>query len=95
MAEKTFEYKFADESQRDRIQIEYGNSDDEILRFGAMEEGQFYVTANRSGFMALAKLCIKLAMGSYKNGFHLHVGKDFGDSNASPNLIVSLLEETT
>jgi hypothetical protein len=36
---------------------------------------------NREAFMALAKTFAKIALGEYKEGFHFHIGEDFGEED--------------
>ena len=42
-------------------------------------------SANRARFIALAKLCLKFDMGSYRPGFHIHQREDFGGDAAQPD----------
>ena len=42
----------------------------------------------------LAKLLVKLSMGDYKQGFHIHLRSDFSDDAAQPDALTILLEET-
>ena len=84
-----FEYVFSDESSQRKLTFDYGAEDDELLRFGTDDGGEVFLGANRSGFLALAKICIKLAMGEYKPGYHLHVGEDF----SATGLTITLLED--
>ncbi len=89
--QKRFNYVFEDESDRSRISFEFGLEDTELVRFGDAN-GEFYLSASRAGFLALAKLFIKLAEGSYKEGFHLHLGEDFAGSESGKTLMIALIE---
>jgi hypothetical protein len=84
MKQNRFEYTFDDESERNRIILEYSDSEDERLCV-SLEGSEAVVYANRNGFLALAKLCLKLALGSYKPGFHLHLRENFGVDAAQPD----------
>jgi hypothetical protein len=93
MEQRRFEYVFKDESGRNRITLEYSDSDDERLLV-SVEGSEAVISANPSGFLALAKLCLKLALGSYKPGFHIHLREDFGGDAAEPDqLRLMLMEE--
>ena len=89
--QKRFEYAFEDESGRSRISFEYGGEDAELVRFGDAD-GEFYLSANRAGLLALARLFIKHGEGSYKDGFHLHLGEDFAGSESGKTLMIALIE---
>jgi hypothetical protein len=47
----------------------------------SIDKGTTAIYANRQGFMVLAKMFVKIALGNYKYGFHVHLGKDFGDGD--------------
>lgn len=42
-----------------------------------LENGVPVLSANSQAFLALAKIFIKMAVCDYKEGFHLHLPKDF------------------
>jgi len=86
--QKQFEFSFADESSSRKLTFEYGPEDDELLRFG-QENGEIFLFANRSGCLALAKIFIKLALGGYQPGYHVHAGEDF----SADGLCLGLLSE--
>ena len=85
---KKFEFKFSDESSKGKLTIDYSSSDDELLQFGK-ENDEVFLFANRTGCLALAKILLKLALGEYKAGYHLHLGPDFSASG----LCIGLLAE--
>ena len=78
---KKFEFEFEDDSLENRITFEYDDSpNDEILDVSS-DNGTTTMYANREGFMVLAKTFAKIALGNYKYGFHIHLGKDFSDGD--------------
>ena len=87
---QTFQYAFADEAPR--LTFEFGSSDDEVLRFG-IEEGEFYLNSNRAGFLALAKVFLKMSLGQYAPGFHIHLGEDFSDPNEPKSISIALIDD--
>ena len=93
MNQRHFEYVFDDESERGRITFDFSEQDSErpcVL----MDGNEAVVYANRAGFMALAKLCIKFAMGSYQPGFHIHLREDFsGDAVQADQLRLALVDD--
>jgi hypothetical protein len=86
---KTFTFEFDDNSPKS---ISYEVGEKERLR-STVENGVPFVFANREGMVALAKLLIKLSMGNYGDGFHIHVGGDFSDDAGQPDVLTLMLNE--
>jgi len=42
--------------------------------------------------LVLAKLLIKLSMGNYGNGFHMHLRGDFSDDAGQPDVLTLMLD---
>ncbi len=82
--EKHFEYNFNDQSDRNRISFDCSESQSEQLH-AYVEGNEAVIVANCAGFMTLAKLCLQLALGSYKPGFHIHIREDFSGDAAQPD----------
>lgn len=91
---KSFEFEFQDQSSSDQISFDYSDNDEEELRFGIADD-EVFITANRAAFLCLAKLFVKLALGSYKPGFHIHIGEDFSGSSQGRSLHISLADSET
>ncbi len=70
-----FEFEFDDESPNS-ITFEYSPDADERLEIGT-EEGRPILYANASGLITLAKILLKMGLGAYTEGFHVHLHKDF------------------
>jgi hypothetical protein len=95
MAQRHFEYVFDDESERNRISLEYSDAEDERLSV-SLDGSEAVVWANRAAFLMLAKLCLKLALGCYKAGFHIHLRENFsGDADQPDRLRLAVIEEDT
>lgn len=92
--QKQFEYTFEDESPRSSITFEYTGDGTELVRFGWTGD-EYYLSASRTGFLSLAKLFIKIAEGSYREGFHLHLGEDFAGSDSGKTLMIGLIGDST
>ena len=90
MAQKRFAFDFEDRSPKS-IAFECDGS--ERLQTST-EGGVPFVFANRAGMLALAKLLVKLSMGEYKQGFHVHLRPDFSDDAAQSDVLTILLDES-
>lgn len=75
MANKRFAYEFKEEPQN-RISFEYSPRGDERIDC-SIEDGVPFVYLNRPGMITLARTLIKIALGNYRAGFHVHLNKDF------------------
>ncbi len=82
-----FDYAFVDEADR-KITFEYSPEYDEELAT-ASEDGRTLLSVNPTACVALAKVLIKLALGSYPNGYRVYIRQNF-DGNLSDALIVEL-----
>ena len=71
---KQFQFEFEEERQN-RITFEYSPEADEKLDT-LIENGVPILYLNRSGMITLAKILIKMAMGPYDDGFHVHLSKN-------------------
>lgn len=89
---KEFQYSFNDESGRRKISFDFSEEDEECLEFG-FESGEFYLNANRAGFLALAKVFLRLSLSAYKPGFHIHLGEDFSDPSELKQISIALMED--
>jgi hypothetical protein len=74
---KYFTYEF-EEGQPDSLTYELSMEENERLD-ALTEDGIPVVYMNRPAMLTLAKLLIKLAEGPYKEQFHVHLKKDFGE----------------
>ena len=91
MTQKTFTFEFEDDSPKS---ISFECEGDEQLRT-TVEGGVPFVFANRAGMLALAKLLIKLSLGTYRDGFHVHLRADFSGDGAEPDVLTVLLNESS
>jgi hypothetical protein len=90
MPQKSCTFDFEDRSPKS---IAYECDGSERLRTNT-EAGVPFVFANRAGMLALGKVLIKLGMGEYKQGFHIHLRSDFSDDAAQPDVLTILLDES-
>jgi hypothetical protein len=89
MAQKRFAFDFEDKSPKS---IVYECEGTERLHT-SVEAKVPFVFANRAGMLALAKVLVKLSMGEYRQGFHIHLRSDFSDDAAQPDALTILLDE--
>jgi hypothetical protein len=75
MTKKTFTYEFENEAPN-RISFEYSPEADEKLETSVQGE-EVVLYLNKPGMLTLAQTLIKIAEGDYKEGFHVHLRKDF------------------
>lgn len=84
---KSFNFEF-EEERPNHITFEYSPDGDEELDT-LVENGVPILYANRPALLTLAKLFVKMALGEYKDGFHLHLRKDL-NADEQDRLIVML-----
>lgn len=89
MTHKTFTFDFDDESPKS---LAYECDGNEYLRT-SVEGGVPFLLANSAGMLALAKLLIKMGMGEYEEGFHIHLQADFSGDGGQPDVLTILLNK--
>jgi hypothetical protein len=89
---KTFNFEFEDE-RRNHITFDYSPEDDEELDT-LVEHGVPVLSANRPALLSLAKLFVRMALGEYSDGFHVHLRKDL-NADEEDRLIVMLHSSDT
>jgi hypothetical protein len=72
---QTIAFEFEQEKPN-HITFEYSPEADERLDT-VIENGEPIVYLNRSGLTTLAKILLKMSLGRYSDGFHVHLYKDF------------------
>jgi hypothetical protein len=83
-----FELEFRDEGPK-RLTLEYSQAHDETLRSVQRDSTCRVITLNPSGCVALAKILLKLGLGSYPNGYRVALRSDF-DGNELDSVIIEL-----
>jgi hypothetical protein len=84
---KTFNFEF-EEERPNHITFGYSPEGDEELDT-LVENGVPILYANRPALLSLARLFIRMALGEYKDGFHVHLRKDL-NADEQDRLIVML-----
>jgi hypothetical protein len=84
---KTFSFEF-EQKQPNHITLDYSPEADEELDT-RVENGVPILYANRPALLSVAKAFIKMALGEYGEGFHIHLRKDL-NADEPDRLIVML-----
>ena len=71
-----FVYAF-EENKTNELTLEYSPDGDDEIQVQLQEDGPPILFLNRSGAVALAKILLKMSLGPYTGGFHLHLHEDF------------------
>jgi hypothetical protein len=72
---KKFEFEFEDRSSSNEISFEYDNEIEEKMSI-VLENDIPVIYANRQALLFLSKALIKIALGEYSTGFHIHLCQD-------------------
>ncbi len=75
MTKKHFAYDFEPDTAN-QISFDYSPKGDDKIESG-VESGTSVLYLNRPGMITLARTLIKMAMGDYQPGFHVHIRKNF------------------
>lgn len=87
---REFYFEFKDESSESILEYESGLSDRVTT---VIERGVPILSANREGLLSLARILIQMAMGSYRNGYHVHVPENFDPDR--PECVQVMLDLST
>lgn len=88
---KKFEFEFEDTSASGTISFDY-NEDLEEKMSAVVENGVPVIYLNRQALILLIKTFVKIALGQYQAGFHLHFYEDF-DADKPEAIRIVLIEE--
>lgn len=72
-----FIYAFDDLSAGGELSIDLDPPANAIVRVEQETGGKVWLSANRSGWLHLARICSELALGSYDAGYHFHRNSEF------------------
>ena len=79
-----FTHEFDDMSADGMLSIETDALPPAKIKLEVDAEGGFWLTANRDGFLHLARIFAELGLGNYENGFHFHTDENFEWSTGAP-----------
>ena len=86
-----FEFEFDDLSAQNKLRLDYTDMNPKLSL--EMVDGVPFLYANKEGLMTLAKMMIKMSLGDYSDGFHMHLGVDFGDPSEVGEAVCVLLNK--
>ena len=72
---KKFDFEFEDLSSKNTISFEYDDEVEEKMSV-LCENDVPVIYVNRQALLFLAKTFIKMALGEYSTGFHIHLSQD-------------------
>jgi hypothetical protein len=90
-----FQIEFDDESAsatgRKNDRLSYQVSEEAHLSL-KLVDGSPFLFGNRPGFLSLAKILVKIGLSEYKEGFHVHLRRDFSDDAEQPDAMTICLD---
>ncbi len=78
-----FVHQFDDHSATGELSIETDATGAERIRVELEDGGKVWLSANRAGWLHLARLCAELGMADYELDYHLHKTFDFQASDGT------------
>ncbi|HTA22867.1 MAG TPA: hypothetical protein VK763_04990 [Terriglobales bacterium] len=94
MSKKAFDFEFDDQSAsatgKKHDALSYEVLEEAQLR-AELLDGILFLSGNRPGFLSLARILVKIGLSGYKDGFHIHLRRDFsGDADLPDQLTICL-----
>lgn len=74
---KEFKHVFRDLSAKGMLSIETDTTGNQRIKIDLEKDGKIWLSANKAGWLHLAKICAELGMGDYEPGYHFHKSLDF------------------
>jgi hypothetical protein len=74
---KTFTHKFLAESESGWFSFDTDAHPPAEIRLETDSGGLFWITANREGWLHLARVCAELGLANFEGGFHFHKNSHF------------------
>jgi hypothetical protein len=88
---REFHFEFDDESRNQALTYEAAADGTDRL-MTTVDNGVPTLLGNPSGFLVLARVLIQMALGDYKNGFHLHLQQGYDPEK--PDCLTIMLDRT-
>jgi hypothetical protein len=86
---KRFIHEFRDSADDGALSFDTDASGHLKIEFEVDEDGNVWVSANKAGWLHLAKVCAELGLGDYEPGYHFHKSLNFESSNPTNEAEVS------
>jgi len=88
-----FVHRFEDHSETGELSIETDVAGAEQIQVEVSEGGKIWLSANRAGWLHLARICAELGLAAYEPGYHFHKTFDFKESDGSgPEITLGVLD---
>ncbi len=84
---KKFRHEFEDCSQNGTLSFDIEPPDEVKIKMDVEQDGNFWLSANRAGWLYLAGICVELGLGEYEDGYHFHKDKNFKSSEEPPEFL--------
>jgi hypothetical protein len=78
-----FVHAFEDLSSDGMLSLDLDPPPGAVIRIDLEEGGKVWLSANRTGWLHLARICAELGLAEYEPGFHFHRDPRFADSDGS------------
>lgn len=79
-----FTHEFEDGSADGSLSIDTDASPPAKIQMSFDADGGFWMSANREGWLHLAKVAAELGLGKYEDGYHFHKNEKFSWSTGAP-----------
>ena len=79
--QEEFKHIFKDLSEDGILSIETNSTNDQKIKIDLEENKKIWISANKEGWLHLARICAELGMGNYEPGYHFHKSFNFQDSS--------------
>ncbi|MBI3713951.1 MAG: hypothetical protein HY253_13460 [Burkholderiales bacterium] len=84
MTQLLFSHEFEDRSTEGMLSIDTDATSSAKIRMTIDTEAGFWMSANREGWLHLARVAAELGLGKYDEGYHFHKDENFTWSTGSP-----------
>ncbi|MES2463600.1 MAG: hypothetical protein V4671_23750 [Armatimonadota bacterium] len=80
---REFTHRFEEDTEAPQLSIDVDVTDRQHIHINVEEGGNVWLSANREGWLHLARICAEMGTMDFKPGFHFHMTFDFQGSNGS------------
>lgn len=84
MTRHHFTHEFEDGSADGMLSIDTDTSPPAKIKMTVDAEGGFWMSANREGWLHLARVAAELGLGKYEDGYHFHKDEHFSWGTGAP-----------
>lgn len=77
-----FKHVFEEDPKWGDLTVEVDTTGDEKIHINIEDDSKIWISANKKGWLHLARLCAELGSRDLKPGYHVHLDFDFKSSNS-------------